>query len=400
MAMGVVVTALAVGAVWVARLGDAAPGVDRAKVWTATVMRGEMVRSVQGPGVLVPERIRWLSATTGARVERLAVSVGDSVTADAVVAELSNPEVELAALQAMLDVAAARAAMAELAGELALHGLEREGVLAALSSQVERSEYRARVDTDLAEVGAVPLGELAASQAAFAEASHARDVARRSLRIHQSRTVELLAAQGERVDRLEAIARLRGSAVDSLVVRAGVDGVVQDLALQVGQWVAPGTLLAKVAEPQALKAQLKIAAVQIADVAVGQPVQLDLRNAVVAGRVSRLEPSVQQGAVLVHVALTDVLPDSARPDQALVGTIELQRLTDVLHVDRPAQVVPESTVGLFRLSPDGVHAELISVALGHASMRTIELRRGVEEGDQLIVSDMSTWESKPRIRLK
>jgi multidrug resistance efflux pump len=399
-AIGIAVAALVIITAALSRLEPAAPSVDRATLWIDTVRQGEMVRNVRGPGTLVPEQIQWISAVTGGRVEQIHVRPGTKVAANTLILEMSNPDVQLQALSAEQQLNAAEAALVTLRISLETQRLTQEATVAAAHTAYQADKRQADV------VAALVKKELISPQ----EASNALDKAAESetrLKVETerlellSRSVdEQLTLQKQQVERLRAIAKYQREREASMQVRAGSEGVLQDMDLQPGQWVQPGTVLGKVAQPGRLKAVLRIPETQAKDVQLGQVAAIDTRNGIVPGHVIRIDPSVQNGTVTVDVALDGALPAGARPDLSVDGTIEIERLKDVLHVGRPAYGQPESTVGLFRLSPDGKEATRVNVRLGRASVNTIEVTQGLSVGDRVIISDMSQWDSHDRVRLR
>jgi HlyD family secretion protein len=391
--------ALLVTTLGLSRLKPAAPSVERSTVWTDTVKRGRMVRQVRGLGTLVPEEIRWIPALTEARVERIVVYPGTEVTADTVILELSNPELELQAREAESELRAAEAEYTELRIRLESQRLDQEAIAAQVEAEYEQAKMRWVADEELAREGLVANLNLRLSQVAAEELAKRNDLEQRRLAIAGESIEAQLAAHRARVEQSRALARLRRSQVEALDLRAGIDGVLQVVPVEVGQRVTPGTNLARVARPDRLKAEVRIAETQAKDVQIGQPVSVDTRNGVISGSVSRIDPSVQNGTVTVDVALEGPLPKGARPDLTVDGTIELERLEDVLYVGRPAQGQGDSVVGLFRLVPGSDEAARTRVALGRASVSTIEVLEGLEEGDEVILSDTSAWDAYDRIRL-
>jgi HlyD family secretion protein len=398
------ISAAAVGVlaltVVLARLKPAAPSVDRGAVWIDAVRRGPMVRQVRGPGTLVPEEFLWIAAATDAQVQRVVIQPGALVTPDSVILELVSPEVTQAALEAESQLRAAEADYQNLEAQLASQALTQESQAAAVVADAEEARLRAEADTELAKAGLVSsltqrLSTLRADQLKKRADLEARRVGRGEEGMRAQ-----LAAQRARVQQLSTLWALRRNQAEGLHVRAGLAGVLQEVPVEAGQRVSPGTNLAKVAEPQKLKAELRIAETQAKDVTIGLPAEIDTRNGIVKGRVVRVDPAVREGTVKVDVALEGALPPGARPDLSVDGTIELERLADVLFVGRPAFGQPGSTVGLFRMEPDGKHAVRVSVKLGRASVNTVEIVEGLGEGDQVVLSDMSSWDAVDRVRLR
>jgi HlyD family secretion protein len=382
-----------------ARLKPAARSVERTSVWVDAVKRGPMLRQVRGLGTLVPEEIRWIPAQTQGRVERLVTLPGSDVKADTVVLELSNPEVEMQALDAEAQLRAAQAAYVELKVRLKTQRLDQEAAAARVQAEHSQAKMQADRDAQLAEAGLIADITQKLSKVSADELANRYRVEQARLAVADESIGAQLAVQQARVEQARALARVRRDQVQALKVRAGIDGMLQLVPVEVGQQVAPGTNLARVAQPTKLKAVVRVPETQAKDVQIGQVAEVDTRNGVVAGKVARVDPAVQNGTVTVDIALTGPLPKGARPDLTVDGTIELERLTDVVFVGRPAQGQPESQVSLFRLEQDGVHASRVKVTLGRASVSTVEVREGLNPGDQVILSDTSAWDANDRIRL-
>ena len=381
------------------QLRAAAPTVERATVWTDTVKRGLMVRQVQGQGTLVPEDVRWISAVVPARVEKIVVHPGAEVKEDTIILELTNPDVELAALEAQRNVASAEAELVNLQANLQGQRLAQESQVATLKSTLEDAKRRAKADQELADKGFLSKLELDQSKDRAEELKGRVNFETQRLQaIGRGNSAQIEAQRGE-VERLKSIAQFRQKQLDGLKVRAGVSGVLQELPLQVGQSVLQGALLARVAKPEKLKAELRIPETQAKDVAIGQKAQIDTRNGVVPGKVSRIDPAAVSGTVKVDVALEGELPKGARPDLTVEGTIELERLENVLYVGRPAFGDSGSTVKLFKMTT-GDEAQRVPVQLGRSSVKTVEIVNGLAEGDRVVLSDMSQWDNTDRIRLR
>ena len=390
------VVAVTVG---LARLEPAAPSVDRSTVWRETVKRGPMIRQVRGAGTLVPEEIRWIPAATDARVDRIVVLPGSEVTVDTVILELSNPELELTAQEAESELHAAEAELVNLRVQLRSQLLTQKSTAASVQSEYDLALLQLEADTELAAAGLLPEIELKMSRVRSETLAMRAQIEQERLEIAAEANSAQLAVQDERVERLRAVYKLRQSQLDALQVRAGSNGVLQQVPLEVGQRVTIGTFLARVAEPRHLKAEVRIAETQARDIMIGQRVSIDTRNGIIAGRVSRIDPAVQNGTVTVDVKLEGELPRGARPDLSVDGTIELERLDDVLYVGRPAFGQEHSTVGLFRVSADGNSAVRTQVRLGRTSVSTVEIVEGLREGEEVILSDMSAWDDYDRVRL-
>lgn len=398
-------TLLAVAALGVAtgglrRLRGAAPVVERSAVWIDTVRHGAMLREVHGQGTLVPVDIRWLTAVTAARVERILVRPGAAVQADSVLVELANPDLELQAMEAARQLGAAEAELINLQASLQTQRLAQKSVVASLGTQLGDARRRATADESLARRGFLAELELAQSRDRAAEMDGRLEFEQKRLRVQSRGIGAQVAAQRAQLQRLRAIADFRRREVDGLKVRAGIDGVLQELPLQPGQSVAVGALLAKVARPDRLKAEIRVPETQAKDVQLGQRVALDTRNGVVEGRVARVEPAVQGGTVLVEVTPQGKLPPGARPDLSIEGTIEIEQLSDVLYLGRPAFGQSGATVSLFRLDEDGEAAQRVQVRLGRSSLRTIEIAAGLREGDRVVLSDMAQWDAVSRVTLR
>jgi HlyD family secretion protein len=359
-----------------------------------------MVREIQGQGTLVPEDIRWLSAIAPARVAEILVHPGAAVVEDTVLLVLENPDLELAALEAESQVASAHSELVNLQASVDSQHLAQQSQVATLASEVGDARRRSLADDDLAKKGF--LSELERGQSA----DHAAELAGR-LDFEQKRLAALgrgqtaqLAAQAQQVERLKAIADVRRRAVEELKVRAGAAGVLQQLPLQVGQSVAVGALLAKVARPDKLKAEVKVPEVQAKDAQLGLRASVDTHSGLIAGHVVRIDPAVQSGFVKVDVSLDGALPSGARPDLSVSVTIELDRLDDVLFVGRPAQGQPDATLSLFKVDSDGAGATRTDVKLGRSSVKAIEVVNGLRLGDRVILSDMSQWAQAKTITLR
>lgn len=381
------------------RLQPAAPSVDKATVWIDTVKRGPMLRQVRGLGTLVPEDIRWIPATTTGRVERIVLRPGTAVEPGTVILELSNPTLMQELEEATLNVASAEASLANLRVQLDNESLAQEATTASIEAEYQKAALQAKVNHQLAEKQLVSAMVVQQSSLDAQQLSARLAIAKKQLASRTDASTARIAVQQAQLDQARAMRQLRQRQVDELHVRAGVAGVLQIVPVDVGQQVAPGTNLARVANPSRLKAELKIAETQAKDVQVGQPASIDTRNGIVEGTVTRIDPSVQNGTVTVDVALRGELPRGARPDLSVDGTVELERLVDVLFVGRPAFGQEQSTVGLFKLQPNG-EASRVQVALGRSSVNTVEVMSGLGVGDQVVLSDMSTWDAFDRVRLR
>ena len=393
------VVAVSLITVAVSRLQPAAPRVDRDAIYLDTVGRGPMVRQVRGVGTLVPEQIRWIPATTDGNVERIVIQPGAVITPETIVVELNNPELEQTALEAQLNLDAARARYSNRRVEVERSLLEQRAALASTEAQLIGARLQAEADEQLAELGLISSIQLQQSQAKEEEYETRYALEQERLELAIATVDAQLAVEQAEVDRLRTLHALRLQQVDDLRVRAGMHGVLQQVPLDEGQRVTAGTNLARVGDPTVLKAELRIAETQAKDIQVGQRASIDTRNGVIPGHVTRIDPAVENGTVLVDVALDGKLPRGARPDLTVDGTIELERLEDVIFVGRPVFGQENSVVSLFRVEPDGSHATRARVGLGRASVNTIEVLEGLQPGDRVVLSDMSTWDQFDRVRL-
>jgi HlyD family secretion protein len=386
--------------VGLSRLRPAAPTVDAATIWPDTVKRGPMLREVRGLGTLIPEDIRWIPAQTDSRVDRIVLRPGAIVKPDSIILELSDPQLQRDALDAEYQLKGAEADYENLKVQVSSDLLNQRAAAAAVRSDYEQAKLQHEVDDQLQKQG------LAADVTAKLSKVRAEQLAIRT-ELEEERTKNTeetaktrLAAQQARVDQQKALYNLRHSQLEALHVRAGISGVLQLVPVEVGQRVTPGANVARVADPKKLKAEIKIAETQAKDVAIGQKAAIDTRNGIVAGRVFRIDPSVQNGTVTVDVAIDGPLPQGARPDLSVDGTIELENLRDVLYVGRPVHGQADSTIGLFKIVNDGAEAVRVNVKLGRSSVTTIEVLQGLQVGDKVILSDMSAVDNFDRIRLK
>jgi len=386
--------------VGLSRLKPAAPTVERAVVWPDTVKRGPMVRQVRGLGTLTPEDIRWIPATTQGRVEKIILRPGTSVKANDVILELTNPTLEQQLQDATLKLQAAEAALANIRVQLANDLLATRASGANIEADYNKAKMQAQMNEELAKDQLVSALVLKQSQVDADQLGVRNQIAKEQLASKTESTRAQLAVAQSAVDQARAVLSLTRQQRDELKVRAGLDGMLQLVPVEVGQQVAPGTNLARVANPSRLKAEIKIAETQAKDIQLGQKAEVDTRNGIVEGRVARIDPSVQNGTRTVDVTLTGDLPKGAVPDLSVDGTIELERLNDVTFMGRPAFGQDQSVVGLFKIEPDGVNAERVQVKLGKSSVNTIEVLSGLKVGDQVILSDMSAYDAYDRIRLK
>lgn len=394
------IVALIAVTVALSRLEPAAPTVERSTLWIDSVQKGTMLRQVRAPGTLVPEQIRYIPAVTAGRVEQVLVRPGTAVKANTVLLELSNPDVQLEMLAAQQQLTAAEAQLISLRTNLQSSLLNQEGVVATVRTQYEDAKRVAEVINALDEKGLSSESEAGRARDNLKELAARLDIEKKRLEILNNTIESQISLQRAQVARLRDIAQFQVNRVGSMKVTAGADGVLQDMNLEPGQWVNPGITLGRVAQPGRLKAVLRVPETQAKDITIGQPVSIDTRNGLVAGRVFRIDPSVQNGTVQVEAMLEGELPRGARPDLSVDGTIEIERLTDVMYVGRPAYGQAESTVGLFRLDPDGNTAVRVNVKLGRSSVNTIEVVQGLNVGDKVIISDMSQFDSAERVRLR
>ena len=388
------------------RLEPAAPTVERGTLWIDSVRKGTMLRQVRAPGTLVPEQIRLISAVTAGRVEQILVRPGTPVTAQTALLEMSNPDVQLQALEAQRQLTAAEGDLVNLRSSLETARLQQEGAVATLRTQHQEAQRTLKVVTALEGKKLASENEIKTVRERAAELEQRLEIEQQRLQVLTESQKGQLALQKAQVERNRAIAQFQEDRVQSMKVVAGSDGVLQELGgaqtgqLELGTWVNPGFILAKVAQPGKLKAVLRVPETQAKDVVLGQPTSIDTRNGVVAGHVMRIDPAVQNGTVAVEVALEGQLPRGARPDLSVDGTIEIERLQNVLYVGRPAYGQAESVVGLFRLEPDGKTASRVNVKLGRSSVNTIEVVQGLQPGDRVIISDMTQWDNADKVRLK
>jgi len=399
LALGIVcLGALTIG---VSRLKPAAPEVERSTVWTDTVKRGSMLRQVRGLGSLIPsqEFTRQIPAETEATVVRIRMLPGSQVKAETILLEMSNPQVEQAALDAKLQLKAAEAEYESLRVTLHSNLMNQKAGAATVTADYSQAKLQADTDKALYDLGVISGLAYKNSKSKSDELTTRNNIEGERLDINQKAIESQLAGQQARVDQVRALTELKQKQLEALKVRAGIEGVLVDLPLQVGQHVLPGTMLAKVVQPDHLMAALKIAETQARDVQIGQPALVDTHNGTASGSVMRVDPAVQNGTVTVDVKLTGELPRGARPDLSVDGTIDLEQLENVLYVGRPAFGQENSTISLFRLDPGGKGAVRVPVKVGRASVNSIQVMEGLHEGDTVILSDMSRNDNTDRIRL-
>ena len=382
------------------RADSADPSVKRSSLTIDTVRRGPMVRQVRGPGNLAPEQIRYITTLTPGRVERILVRPGTAVVESTVLLVLGNPDVNIQALQSEQQLTAAQAQLASVKLDLENQRWTQESNLASVRRECDDAVRQVEASVELDKQGMIPRLEMRRLEDRATELKTRLDVETKRLATISASVEPQIAVQREQVRRLQAIAAFQRGQVASMTVRAGAAGIVQELSLEVGQWATSGMNLAIVAQPGRLKAVLRVPETQARDVVLNQPASIDTRNGVARGHVTRIDPAVQNGTVTVEVALEGKLPPGARPDMSIDGTIEVERLSNVLYVGRPVLGDAESTANLYRLDPDGQHASRVPVRLGRGSVSQIEVAGGLRAGDKVILSDMSEWDDHKRIRLR
>ena len=381
-----------------ANLERAAPTIDKSTAVIETVKRGEMIRDVRGNGTLVPEVTRWVPAPAQGRVEKVILQAGVEVEPATVLVELSNPQMEQQALDADFQVKAAEADEENLKVRLESEAMTQKSAIATINSQY--SSAKLQLDADEKLKGILSELQLKISRVAVEDLANRVKVEQERLAVTAKSARAQLHAAASRLQQLRALATLRRQEVENLKVRAGTAGVLQQVSVQVGQQVDPGFNIARVADPTSLKAVLRVAETQISGVKIGQPVLVDTRNGIIQGRVARIDPAAREGTVEIDASLIGPLPPSARPDLSVDGTIELERLPDVLKVGRPAFGQAFQTVKMFVLTPDGTEAHHRTVKLGNNSVSTIQILEGLREGEQVIISDTSGYDSYDRVRIR
>ena len=386
-------------------LKPAAPSVDRATLWVDIVKQGELLREVRAAGTLVPEHIRIIAAVTAGRIEALPVRPGVTVNPGTLLVEMSNTDVQLQALQAEQSLTQARSGLSSLRTQLLQQRLGQESALAQIKTLLDAANRTLKEREGLAAKNLSSAYELASARESAAELAQRYEIEKQRLEEMNRSAKEQLSLNEEQVARLGDIVREQMNRVRSMRVVAGETGVLQSLGanglnLELGQWVNPGMELARVARPGRLKAVLRVAETMARDIAVGQKAEVDTRNGKVPGHVMRIDPASTQGTVIVEIAMDGDLPRGARADMSVDGTIEIERLPNVMHVARPAYGSAESTVGIFKLNENGGEANRVNVKLGRASVNSIEVVQGLAVGDSIIISDMSQWDNVSRVRLK
>lgn len=398
--IAVAVVALVAVTFGISSLEPAPPDVDRSTVWIESVQRGEFLRSVRGPGTLVPEEIRHIAAETNGLVESVLVDAGAQVKADTVILMLSNPEVENQVQDAEFALRGAEADYVDLELRLDSEILDQRADLAEAKSNYDSAMLQVEANRELAQNGLIPSITLQQSELAVEQLKNRHQIEQERLNKSVESMPSKLAVKKAAVDKQRSLYELRSAQLESLKVRATIDGVLQMVAVEAGQRVTPGTDLARVAQPERLKAEVRINETQAKDVLIGQKATIDTRNGIVEGRVKRIDPAVLQGSVVVDVEIVDELPKGARPDLSVDGTIELERLEDVLYIGRPAIGQPNSMVSLFKLDEGGEYADLVPVGMGRSSVGLIEIVSGLSEGDEVILSDNKEFGDADRVRLR
>ncbi|MDT7542037.1 MAG: HlyD family secretion protein [Acidobacteriota bacterium] len=381
------------------RMKPAAMSVDAGTIYKGTVQRGQLIRQVHGTGTLVPENIRVIAAAQQGLVERVLVQPGTEVSAGTVLIELSNPELQQSTVDIEYQMRSAEAELNNIRAKLESDRLSQQALTANVHAEYEQAKLQADTDAQLAKEGLIPALNLKLSKSRADELANRYAIEQKRLEGTKNTAQAQLAAQAARISQSKALLELKHSQVATLRVVAGTSGVLRDMQVKEGQQVMPGTELARVVEPQNLKAELHVAETQMTGIGIGQPASIDTRNGVVPGHVSRIDPAAQNGTVTVDVALDGALPQSARPDLSVDGTIDLERLDNVLYVGRPAFGQANQTVKMFKIGADGKTAERVTVKLGRSSVSSIEIVDGLKEGDTVILSDTLAWDNYDKIRL-
>jgi HlyD family secretion protein len=375
------------------------PTVQRGEVIIDSVRRGELIRNVRAPGTLASENMRYVAALTAGRVEARPLRPGSPVTKQTVILELSNPDEQLQALEAQRAVTQAEQDLVTLRTNLESSRLTLESAIASLKTQYNQALRDAALNDSLAPKGLASVNDAKRARETASELQTRLDIEQKRLALTNSASTEQLQKAAANLDKQRAVAQFRADRLESMHVKAGLDGVLQSLDLEDGQWVNPGQVLARVAQPGRFKAVLRVPDAQAKDIVVGQNVDIDTRPAIIKGRVIRVDPISTAGTVTVDVALDGEMPPGARADLAVDGTIELEHLTNVLWVGRPAYGQAESTVGIFKLEPDGKTAVRTNVKLGRNSVTAIEVIQGLQPGDRIIISDMSNFDNANKVRI-
>jgi HlyD family secretion protein len=396
-AMVVAVPAITIA---VARLKPAAPSVERSAVYTDTVRQGEMLRDVRGIGTLVPVDVRWIPAQSAARVDKIVLQSGAAVKPESIILELSDPQLELDGTSAEYAYKAAQADLANLKVQLASSLMAQKSTAADIESDYQQAKMQADVDKQLSEEG-IQAALTAKKSAVVAEQLGIKEqLVQQQLKIADDAAKAQVTAQEAHLEQQRVLYEMKRRQLDALHVRAGLNGVLSAVSVEVGQQVTPGTNLVRVADPSHLKATVQIPETQAKDIAIGQRATIDTHNGTAEGHVTRVDAAVVNGTVAVDVSFDSAVPAGARPDLSVDGTIEIERLPNVLYVGRPVQGQPNSTMGLFQVVNQGAEAVRVKVELGRTSVNSVEVLHGLKTGDQVILSDMSAWDSYDRIRLE
>ena len=394
-----VIAAVAI-TVGLSQMEPAAPTVEDAAAWRDTVRRGDIPREVRGPGTLVPEQIRYIVAVTSGRVDQVFLLPGAKVSPGTPIMVMSNPDVQREALQAQQQLSNAQSQLISLKANLETQRLQQETSVAQAKSAYNTAVRDFKLQEELKAKNMSAANEYARAQDALEEAKKRYEGEQKRLQVTNESIDAQVNTQIEQVESLRRILAFRQQELASMNVKSESEGVVQEFSLQVGQWVNSGTTLARVVEPGRLKAVLRIPETQAKDVVIGMPAKIDTRNGIIQGNVVRIDPAAQNGTVGVDVSLPQNLPAGARPDLSVDGTIEIENLKNVLYVGRPAIAQSDARVGLFKLDPNGKTAQRVTVQLGRSSVNFIEIKQGLQEGDVVILSDMSQYDSSEKVRLK
>ena len=397
-AVGIV--ALAIATYGISNLEARAPTVPRAQLWIDSVKRGELLREVSGNGTLVPENIRWISAVTSGRVEEILVRPGATVQPNTVLMILTNPDVQMELLNAEQQLSTAQTALVNLRQTLESQRLNQEGAVASAKAAFLDAQRQVGINEELARQKLIAQADLDRSKEQMEDLQTRYKIAQQQLELFTASIQAQIDAQRKQIQRNQAIADFQRQRLESMRVVAGASGTLTELPLEIGQWANSGATLAKVVEPGRLKAVIRIQETQARDIAIGQTAQIDTRNGIVPGRVVRIDPASTGGTVGVDVALEGPLPPGARPDLSVDGRIELERLPDVLYMGRPTIGQAESTVELFRLTPDGTEAERVKVTFGQTSVQSVVIKAGLNVGDKVILSDIPNVEGQDKIRIE
>ena len=398
---GAIVVSLIVVSVALARLRPAVPSVERGTIYFDSVVKGEMLREVRGPGTLVPEDIRWITAVTPGRIEKILHLAGTVVEAGTVLMQLTNPDVQIQTLNADRQYTDSQAALVQLKTSLESNRLNQASLVAQMRQEAADARRRAEAGAELLKKNLiVPLDQQQAQDKAEAFVERLK-LEEQRLTILSNTIADQLRVQAEQVDRLKSIAQFQHGLAASMTVTAGANGILQEVPLQAGQYALPGATLAKVVPtPIRLKAVLRIPETQAKDLALGQKATIDTRNGLAPGRIVRIDPASINGTVTVDVTLDGPPPGGSRPDLSVDGVIELERLKSVLHVGRPTLAQQNSPGTVFKVVEGGKYAERVQVKFGRTSVSRVEIRDGLKPGDIIIMSDMSQWDDVDRVRIK